>query len=115
MEIKQLFKYGLLGFGGLILLIGLVFSLELGGLQWSMFFGPKREAVRREVFKQTRSYNEAKEQELLKYRLEYMRSDDKMEKEALASTIRLAFADYDEELLDSIELRNFLKEIKYGN
>ena len=35
------------------------------------------------------------------------------EQEAIASTIRLAFADYDENLIDSEELRNFLKQIKY--
>lgn len=98
----------------LILFVIIAFGVELGGLQWSMFFGPKHEAVRREVFKQTRSYNEAKEQELIKYRLEYMRSSDPVEREALASTIRFAFADYNENLLDSTELRNFLKEMKYG-
>lgn len=109
---KRLAGYSVLG---LIFFIGLAFVAELGGLQWSMFFNPKHEAVRREVFKQTRSYNEAKEQELIKYRLEYLRCKDQAEREAIASTIRLAFADYDEELLDSVELRNFLREMKYGN
>jgi len=90
------------------------FGLEWAGIKWAGFFGPKREAVRREVFKQTRSYNEGKEQQLIKYRLEYLRASDEGEKEAIASTIRLAFADYDETLLDSEELRVFLKEMKYG-
>jgi hypothetical protein len=98
---------------GIALLIGLAFVLELGGLQWKRFFAPKHEDVRRDVFKRTRSYNEAKEQELLKYRLEYIRAKDPVEKEAIASTVRMAFSDYDESLLDSEELRRFLKEIKY--
>lgn len=98
-----------------IVLIGsAMFGLEWANIKWTGFFGPKREAVRREVFKQTRSYNEGKEQQLIKYRLEYLRASDRIEKEALASTIRLAFADYDENLLDSEELRKFLKEMKYG-
>jgi hypothetical protein len=99
----------------LIVMASLAFGLEWAGIAWKGYFGPKHEAVRREVFKQTRSYNEGKEQELLKYRVEYMRSKDDDEKKAIASTVRLAFADYDENLLDSAELRSFLKDMKYGN
>lgn len=109
---KRYFGLGILSLVGLTLVIALAFALELGGLQWKSFFGPRYEAVRREVFKQTRSYNEGKEQELLKYRLEYMRAEGS-DRDAIASTIRLAFADYDETLLTG-ELRNFLREIKYG-
>ena len=98
---------------GIVVLIVLAFALELGGLQWKMFFEPKHEAVRREVFKQTRSYNEGKEQELIKYRLEYMKADDEG-KLAIASAIRHSFADYDETLLSG-ELKLFLRKVKYGN
>jgi len=98
----------------IVLLGSLAFGAEWLGIKWYGFFGPKREAVRREVFKQTRSYNEAKEQELLKYRLEYLRATNDIDKEAIASTIRMAFADYDENLLDSAELRLFLEKMKYG-
>lgn len=106
--------YVLLGLLALALLAGAAFGLEWAGIKWYGFFGPKRAAVRRQVFKQTRSYNEAKEQELLKYRLEYMRATEDADKKAIASTIRMGFADYDEKLLDSEELRTFLREIKYG-
>ena len=106
--------YGAICILTIALLIGAAFGLEWAGIKWQGFFGPKREAVRREVFKQTRSYNEAKEQELLKYRLEYMRAKDESDKKAIASTIRMSFADYDEKLLDSQELVDFLKKIKYG-
>jgi len=104
--------YILAGIVALALLIAVAFALELGGLQWKKFFAPKHEAVRREVFKQTRSFNEAKLQELTKYRLEYMRSKDPAEKGAIASTIRLAFADYDTSMLPS-ELQAFVEEVKY--
>ena len=97
----------------IVLLIGLAFVCELGGLKWSEYFGPKREDVRRKTFQRTRSYNEAKEQELLKYRLEYLRAADPKDKEAIAGTIRMAFADYDESLLQP-ELKAFLKTIKNG-
>ncbi len=98
---------------GLVFLVSLCFGAEWLGIKWYGFFEPKREAVRREVFKQTRSYNEGKEQELIKYRLEYLRSTDPVEKRAIASTIRNAFADYNEDLIDSPELRQFLRQIKY--
>ncbi len=96
------------------LLIAIAFALELGGLQWKSYFNPKHAAVDREVFKQTRSYNEGKEQDLVKYRYEYMRAKTNDDKEAIASTVRLAFADYNESLLESDELRDFLRMVKFG-
>ena len=98
----------------LVVLAVLAFGLEWAGIKWAGYFGPKKEAVRREVFKETRSYNEGKEQELLKLRLEYLRADTEEEKEAIANTIRHKFADYDENLL-TLELRAFLRKIKYGS
>ena len=97
---------------GVIMLVALPFGLEMGNLQWKRFFAPKHENVRREVFKATRSFNEAKVQELVKYRLEYMRSDDDAEKGAIASTMRLGLADYDTSKLP-YELQTFVEEIKY--
>lgn len=104
----------LLGIVAIVLLLSAAFGLEWAGIKWYGFFAPRKAAVRREVFKQTRSYNEGKEQELIKLRLEYLRARDVDAKRAIASTIRHAFADYDENLLDSEELRAFLKEIKYS-
>lgn len=98
---------------GLLGCIALAFGLELGGLQWKRYFAPKHEEVRREVFMETRSFNEAKLQQLSKLRLEYLREDDADFKAALASTIRHTFAEYDETRLPQ-ELRTFLHEIKYG-
>ena len=95
--------------------IAFAFGAEWLGIAWKGYFNPKHEDVRRETFKRTRSYNEGKEQELIKLRLEYIREKDETSKKAIASTIRLAFADYDEKLLESAELRSFLKEIKYGS
>ena len=87
-----------------------IFLLEVVGLANFKFFGPKFEDVRREVFESTRSYNQAKMQELSKYRLEYIRSDDDAVRSAIASTIRHRFADYDKSQLPS-ELRDFVNQI----
>lgn len=100
-------------FGGILaiaILIVLAFLLELGGLKWQRFFAPKHEAVRREVFRETRSYNESKIQDLARFRLQYLRADGE-EREALRSTIRHMFADYDVKQLPD-ELALFLRDIR---
>ena len=96
--------------GIVILVIVGILALSFGGLFYYKFFGPKYEGVRREVFEATRSYNQAKLQELAKYRLEYLREKDPISKEALASTIRHRFADYSRNKLP-YELKIFLTEI----
>ena len=59
---------------GFVLLIVFAFVTKEGTIAWNKHFKPKEENVRREVFLQTRSYNEAKLQELSKYRLEYLKA-----------------------------------------
>lgn len=95
------------------LLIGLSFGSEVLSLKWKAYFAPRHENVNRQVFKQTKSYNEGKAQELIKYRLEYLRTKDNDEKMAIASTIRMSFSDYTN--VDSLpyELQQFLKEVLY--
>lgn len=81
------------------------------GLWHYQFFAPKMENARREVFQKTRSYNEAKIQDLVKYRMEYLREKDPVSKSALRSTILLMFADYPTEQLPR-ELRYFIQELR---
>ena len=81
----------------------------LDAIEWYRFFAPKKESARREVFEATRSYNQAKIQELAKYRLEYLRADDASDRAAIASTVRLRFADYPIDTLPS-ELQTFYWE-----
>jgi len=99
------------GFIGLVLLIALAFVMELGGLKWKRFFAPKHENVRREVFKETRSYNESKVQDLARYRLQYQQAETAAKKEAIASTIRIMFADYNANDMPP-ELYSFLKKVR---
>ena len=95
----------------LILLILLViFALSFFSLGWGKFFLPKYENMRREVFESTRSYNQAKVQELGKYKLEYDRASEE-DKTAIASAIRHRFADYDDNKLD-YQLKSFLQKIR---
>lgn len=110
-------KFVLALFGGIVAVIAVIVllgSMAFGatwlGIQWDGFFQPMREDVRREVFEQTKSYNEGKTQDLVRYRLQYQRAKDKTERDAIASAARLQFADYDHTQLPP-ELQTFLKEI----
>lgn len=97
-------------FSALVILIFVVlisFGLRWVGLEIYRYFGTKEEGIRREIFEETKSYNEAKEQELVKYRYEYETGDDET-KAAIRGAIRHAFADYDCSRLDP-ELKNFVK------
>ena len=60
-----------------------------------MFFKPKWQNVERKTFEQTQSFNHGKRQDLAKYYLEYTKSNDMGDKEAIAIVIRSQFADFD--------------------
>ncbi len=110
--------HGCLGITILIIVIINIILFSLSSkwlsLKWDEWFKPQVEDVEHKVFKKTRSYNESKKQDLIKFRLEYLRAKTQEEKDALASTIRMMFAEYDENQFESVELISFLKQIKYG-
>lgn len=91
----------------LILPIG----LTAYNLYFYRFFAPKFENIKRDVFKETRSYNEGKIQDLARYRLQYQLSNDPEEKAALKSTIKHMFADYQADDMPD-QLKQFLTEIR---
>ena len=109
----NMFKGVTLAIITIIILITMAFVFELGGLQWKSFFAPKHEAIRREVFKETRSYNEGKIQDLVKYRLQYMKADTQDDEEIIAATVRMLYADYPISSMP-MELQPFLRKCKLG-
>lgn len=90
----------------LVIIIG-IFALDYSSLMWESFIGPKRENVRREIFEQTKSYNQGQQQELMRLYVEYKRTKDPVEKKAIAGMVRHQFADYSSYNLSS-ELREFV-------
>lgn len=74
------------------------------------YFAPKQEQVRREVFEQTKSYNQGMIQELQNMQFQYIKADSTAKK-ALASIILHRAADYDENKLP-YDLRVFIQELK---
>lgn len=112
---KQLFKELWLYLIIIIFIFGVSIATDYFiGLQWYGFIEPKKENVRREIFMNTRSYNEGQIQNLIKYKYEYDIAKSNEEKQAIASMIRHAYAEFDEKKLSSSELYIFLKKIKYG-
>jgi len=93
---------------GLFALTFLANEFEIFGIK---FWGVRKENARREVYEQTQSYVEGKRQELTKYRLEYQRTKDITEKEAIRQTILQSFANFDENKLPS-DLLDFLHQMK---
>lgn len=96
---------------GGIVFIAFVLAIDYGGFLWSSVMMPKREALRREVFENTRSFNEAKLQQISKYKLEFDRAEDEATKMAVRSVVRSTFSDYDVNDLP-IGLQNFIEECR---
>lgn len=74
------------------------------------FFAPKQEAVRREVFENTKSYKQGMAQEIVSYQSQYIVATDE-QKLALGSLILHKVADYDESTFKP-EIRAFLSQVR---
>lgn len=105
-------------FGGVLLalLVGAVLTAGIGfaaeGTDFWLYrtFAPRREAVRREVFEQTKSYNEGMAQQLWNAQVEYAHADASG-KAVIRAAVLHQVAGYDTERLPA-ELRVFVLELK---
>lgn len=95
-----------------VIIVGL--GLDLAGLNWLKFIGPKRQNIRTEIFRETRAYTESKMQDLARFRLQYIRADSSQEKEAIASTVRVMFAEFNPERIQDRDQREFLRKVMLG-
>jgi hypothetical protein len=99
--------------GIIVLFFGIGFLVEGGNLLTYKFFAPKQEAVRREVFEKTRSFNQGMVQELENMQFDYTKEKDPNAKAALGSIILRRASGYNMEdagVPDS--LRNFVETLK---
>lgn len=64
----------------------------------------------RMIFKQSVTYNEGVLEDLAKYRLQMIQTDDPVEKKAIAQMVDSRFANYDESKIENQQLRQFLKD-----
>jgi hypothetical protein len=104
------FKIVMSGIGALIVLTALVLGGRYATMKIEGWFAPREQNIQRAIFEETKSFNEAKEQELVKYRFEHMKGDE-VTKKAIEATVRHSFADYDEDKF-SPELRDFVRQCK---
>lgn len=76
------------------------------------FFAPKTEAVRREVFEQSKAYRQGAVQELQSMEFQYEQADEG-HKAALRGIILHRAADLDPEVMP-IDLRQFITQLKHS-
>jgi len=112
------FFVGLLAiFGLIIFMLALTWVIQGNDFFMYKFFAPKQEAVRREVFENTKSYTQGMIQNLRKMQFEYVQAQPD-QKAALGNIILQQYADYpDQQLPPDLQvfmanLRNPLVEIK---
>lgn len=94
----------------LIVLGSLLFGARWIGLEWRGYWSKQEQNVEREVFEETRSYRHGKIQALTRYRSQYYRTNDQSEKDLIASTVRMEFAEFDIDSLDQQSLKDFWNE-----
>lgn len=90
--------------------VGLGFLIEGGDFFLYRFFAPREEAVRREVFEQSKAYNDGMLQELRSMQMEYVQADE-AHRPALAAIILHRTAGYDVEALP-MDLRDFVRGLE---
>lgn len=106
-------KYVLGTAGALVLVFGLSWAIEGNDFFLYRYFAPKQEAVRRQVFENTRSFNQGMIQELENMQFEYEREKDPDAKAALRAIILHRASGYnlnDPDVPQS--LRAFINQLK---
>ena len=94
----------------IILILGLTWIGQGNDFFLYKVFAPKREEVRREVFEQTKSYQQGMVQDLRRMQREYVTADEE-HKAALASVILHTAADFPEEEMPA-DVAQFINQLK---
>lgn len=88
----------------------LVTGFIVGSLEFYRWYGSRQEAARREVYEQSKAYNEGIAQELQQMMFEYAKAPA-AERAALASAILHTVADYDLDRLPADE-QDFVRSLR---
>ena len=94
------------------MLLCLIWLMQGSDFFMYKIFAPKYEAVRRETFEQTKSYNQGMVQDLAALYLEYGKSS-KEHQDAIVSVVQHRFADLPEDRVPSY-LQSFLEKCRNG-
>lgn len=102
--------------GMCILAIVIVFALLFGftnlELWWKSYFDPKFKNVEREVFEETKSYTHGAIQDLANYYGQYKQAQSVEDQQTIAEVVKVRFSEFDANSIKSLELRQFLKNIR---
>jgi len=93
----------------IFVLVSFVFMIGLGGFWITKYFAPRQEALRREVYEESKSYRDGTIRDLDNLRLEWMRAEG-AHKTAIAATARHRAADFPRDELPE-RVREWLGEI----
>ena len=94
----------------LVIVVALGWAIEGNNFAMIKYFSPKREAVRRQVFEESHSYNAGTWQSMRKYQLEYVKATPS-QKDAIASIALQEINGYDEAKLPA-DVRAFVNELR---
>jgi hypothetical protein len=94
----------------IVMVLGLTWVFQGNDFFLFQYFAPRTEQVRREVFEQSKAYNQGMVQELQNMQFEYVKASPE-HKKALGSLILHRAADYPLEKMPT-DLRDFIKGLK---
>ena len=98
---------------GIAAILGLTWIVQGNDFFMYKYFAPKYEQTRRQVFEQTRSFNQGMVQELQNMQFEYVKTTDPNAKAALASIILHRASGYNlEDPIVPADLREFIQQLK---
>ena len=101
------------GVGVLVAILALSWVLMGNEFFLYKYFAPKQEAVRRQVFEQSRAFNQGMVQELQNMQFEYVKQVDPAAKVALASVILHRASGYNlDDPIVPADLRSFIAKLK---
>ena len=93
---------------GALIVIGI---MTFGSIVIYRYSGPMYQEIRREVFEETKSFNDGMVRDLSNLRIEYLGATGTAQKAALRSTILHRASDIDEDRLPA-DLRSFIRELR---
>lgn len=76
--------------------------------------GKERANIKRDIYKESKSYVEGMVEDLSNYKREFERTDDISEKEQIANMIDAEFSNFDINKIENQNLYNFLIDIRNG-
>lgn len=100
---------------GLVGLFALGWVVQGNNFFMYQFFAPKYEATRRNVFEQSRSFNEGMAQELSGMWRDYNHATDPGEKATIRSLVQHRVAGYDVDRIENADLRGWVIQMVGGN